>query len=479
MRRADDYLKSLKDGRNVWIDGKRVDSVAEHSALKATVKTVADLIESHHDSRFQDLLTEHDTSRGAFPRCYRIPESAEDLGGVGRVTEWLSTRTLGMMARLYNYAGATVLGLYENRESLASAGHPIVAVVTRFFEKFKWEFTQGTVAFSDPPSSRGESAEKRERLRIVEKKRDGIVVSGVKTLATGAPYADEILVLTLDLSLELAKNHPEFILAFFVEPKTPGLTLLGRKGLANASSAPGSSLAAFDEIDASLVFENVFIPNDRILAAGDLAIADRINSIEHEVNRHPTARRLETKYRLFWELSRLLVEAIGIRTNQRAQEAVNTIGRHHAVLSRLVRDAENHPLQRTTFPLGCRPDPLSLNLALHYGIENYPEVLRLLELLGGQSIVLIPTPDDLNSSEIGKHFERYMTPSNITPAGRSALMELAAEVTGSRFAHRQSLLEYYALGGLSWIETGLASQLQALGPGPKRTSFPIIESLLP
>src|SRR5258708_24532974 len=48
------YIASLKDGREVWIDGRRVDDVTTHPAFKDMVDEFARIYDSQHSPRYHD-----------------------------------------------------------------------------------------------------------------------------------------------------------------------------------------------------------------------------------------------------------------------------------------------------------------------------------------------------------------------------------------------------------------------------------------
>ena len=42
IRKGADYINALRDGREVWHAGKRIDDVTIHSGFTGTIKTLAD-----------------------------------------------------------------------------------------------------------------------------------------------------------------------------------------------------------------------------------------------------------------------------------------------------------------------------------------------------------------------------------------------------------------------------------------------------
>src|SRR5207248_9463215 len=78
---GEEYLESLRDGREIWIYGERVSDVTTHPAFRNTARMVAPLYDALHDPKTKDVLTTAtDTGNGGFThRFYQAPRSAEDL----------------------------------------------------------------------------------------------------------------------------------------------------------------------------------------------------------------------------------------------------------------------------------------------------------------------------------------------------------------------------------------------------------------
>jgi 4-hydroxyphenylacetate 3-monooxygenase len=52
-----EYLESLRDGREIWIYGERVKDVTTHPAFRNTVRMIARLYDALHDPAKQATLT--------------------------------------------------------------------------------------------------------------------------------------------------------------------------------------------------------------------------------------------------------------------------------------------------------------------------------------------------------------------------------------------------------------------------------------
>ena len=52
-----EYLESLRDAREIWIYGERVEDVTTHPAFRNTVRMIARLYDALHDPAKKDVLT--------------------------------------------------------------------------------------------------------------------------------------------------------------------------------------------------------------------------------------------------------------------------------------------------------------------------------------------------------------------------------------------------------------------------------------
>src|SRR5882762_1104189 len=118
IRRGEEYLESLRDGRRVWLMGQRVD-VTTHPALAGCARSVAAVYDLQHDVTHHELLTIPSPTTGKpVSRAYLLPRSVDDLAGQRRMYECLVRRAGGVAARLPQHLATVVLGLYDVRDLL-------------------------------------------------------------------------------------------------------------------------------------------------------------------------------------------------------------------------------------------------------------------------------------------------------------------------------------------------------------------------
>src|SRR5262249_39587382 len=100
MRRSDDYLRSLNDGRVVFINGEQVADVTRHKAFAAAARSMGHLYDMAADPALTDVLTfaAPDTGHRVL-RAYQIPKTHADLRARRMASEKWAEATFGLMGR--------------------------------------------------------------------------------------------------------------------------------------------------------------------------------------------------------------------------------------------------------------------------------------------------------------------------------------------------------------------------------------------
>ena len=74
------YVESLKDGREIWLDGEKIQDVTTHSAFTGMVHELARIYDLQHTEAYQDEMTFISPTTGQ--RCslsWLLPRTPEDL----------------------------------------------------------------------------------------------------------------------------------------------------------------------------------------------------------------------------------------------------------------------------------------------------------------------------------------------------------------------------------------------------------------
>src|SRR5690606_4428725 len=155
-------------------------------------------------------------------------------------------------------------------------------------------------AISDPPAAHHGCTLDGPLLRVVERKPGGLVVRGMKMLATLGPYADYLLVYPYR---QLEPEEAHAALCFAVPLNAPGLKLHARPPMAPPF---GALSRMFDESDAIVEFNDVLVPDECVFIEGDIHRANGIRAGTGMTTYawHQSVARVWAKTRLMAESAR-------------------------------------------------------------------------------------------------------------------------------------------------------------------------------
>ncbi len=391
-------------------------------------------------------------------RAFDLPRSSDDLRREREMFELLERRCGGVLGRFPQYMASVLLGLYNQRDVLVESSPEHADNLVRYLEYCRENDLYLTFGFTDPPRDRRLAADSLEYLHITERRADGIVVRGAKAVATAAPYADEFLCLTAPRpGLE-----PEHILYFGIPLASPGLKIVCRESYTESCAADHALSSVFDEIDAWALFDDVFVPSDRIF------FLNRVDLNESLFRQTPSAWgywlgliRLAVKAEALAGIGFAVTDYLGTRDNPRSQELLADMLLHLESLRTFIRIAEQEPVFSKDGL--ARPDPLQVQLGRVASLEQHPRILDGLRELCGSSLLMAPGALDLAQSEVGPLLARFLGGSDGRAAERFRMMKVAWEYTGGAFAARQLLFEQHNAGTLA---TNKARLLAIYDPEP-------------
>src|SRR5690606_30207250 len=133
IRTGKDYLKSLNDGRKVYIDGELVKDVTTHPALKGISHTVAQLYDQIADPANDMTYTSPKTGKPV-SKAYLIPKSKEDLAEKRIAMKKSADLTYGLVGRSPEHVANFLVGFVSAPELFAQADQKYADNVVRFYE---------------------------------------------------------------------------------------------------------------------------------------------------------------------------------------------------------------------------------------------------------------------------------------------------------------------------------------------------------
>ncbi|MEK9524511.1 4-hydroxyphenylacetate 3-monooxygenase [Streptomyces venezuelae] len=434
-RSGQEYLEGLRDGREVWLDGERVADVTAHPAFRSTAASFAGLYDLAEDPAHHPVLV-----RDGVRRASSVPRSYEDLVARRRAFRTTARASFGFLGRTPDYMAAGAAGFAAapavfTGETFDGAEHALALHRRIAEDDLHCAFTLGNPA----PGHGGQDL----ALRIVAERDGGIVVRGAKTVGTGAVFADEILVGTIE---PLAPDDTEHAVTFAVRADTPGLTLISRTSYEERARTvydhPLSS--RYDENDAMLVCDDVFVPWERVLTHRDPATTGAIwwQTPAYLNFVHQSATRFWTKLEFLTGLAILITRSNGTDELPPVTQAVGRLLGAVAQAKAFVLAAEASYEEVDGGRGGVRPgQDVSYAQRIMAG-ELYPRAVQDIRLLAGGALVQLPASGhDLLHPELGPLVRRYFGTRDHPAEARVKLLKLAWDALGSEFAGRHEQYE--------------------------------------
>jgi aromatic ring hydroxylase len=276
----------------------------------------------------------------------------------------------------------------------------------------------------------------------VEDTANGILVRGVRTLATLAPFSDEMFVYP---GQPIAADAGPYALTFAIPMNTPGLKILCRDSFSMPSNRfdhPFSS--RFDEQDAVVIFDNVEVPRHRVFIDGDPNIYNTVMRKDWAANiLQQTTLRAAVKLEFAYELATRMVEVVN-GANPQTNELLGELWSYAALTRAALRAAESESHDWGNGIWFCDDAPLR---AIRPTLPRwFPRANEIIKLIGTHSLLATPTAAELANPVLRPLIERYYQGANgVGAEERIKVFRAAWDFAGGALAGRNELYERFYL----------------------------------
>jgi len=454
LRTGDEYLRSLNDGRQVFVDGDKVADVTRHPAFREAARSVARLYDIAAASENRELMTFASPKTGApVLRCFQIPRSHADLRARRLFSEKWAEATFGLMGRSPDHVASFFTGYAAVPSVFATAGQKYADNVVAFYERMRDQHLYLSYAIVPPQIDRSKPAHKQSDptlyAGVVKERDDGIVIGGAQQVATGGVLSDWI---HLSCIHPLQPGDENYANCLAVPVSAPGVKLIPRRPFArradNSFDYPLSS--RFDESDSYVVFDNVFVPWEQVFFYRNLELTrDQWSKTpSHSLGNHQAQVRYVTKLRFMVGLAQRTVEMIGSAGLPPVQIAMGELAALVSIYEGMLLAHEtNAPIRDGVL----WPSVITLYAAMAMQSEFNGRMLETVRELVSSSVISQPSSvADFDNPQIAPMIERYMRSGTMDAKSRTALVRLLWDFIGTEFGSRHAQYEKF-YGGSSAI----------------------------
>lgn len=434
LKTAQQYEDSLRELKlKVYLQGELVDNPVDHPIIRPSMNSVKMTYELAQDPQYEDLMTatSHITGKKVNRFCH-LHQSSEDLVKKVKMQRLLGQKTAACFQRCVGMDAINAVDsvTFEMDKKLGTTYH-------ERFKKFLLMMQEEDLtvdgAMTDPKGDRGLSPSKQDDadlfVHVVEKREDGIVVSGAKAHQTGAINSHWILVMP---TIAMGKEDADYAVSFVAPADAEGIFYIyGRQSCDTRKLEDGDidvGNKQFGGHEALMVFDNVFIPWENVLMCGEYEFSGLL--VERFAGYHRQsyggckvgvgdvligATALAADYNGAAKASHLkdkLIEMVHLN------ETLYACG--------IACSAEGHKTASGTYLI----DLLLANVCKQ-NVTRFPyEIARLAEDIAGGLMVTMPSEKDLRHPEIGKVVEKYFRGvASVPTEHRMRILRLIENIT--------------------------------------------------
>ncbi len=197
IRTGQEYIESIRDGRQVWIDGDRVEDVPNHPAFKPIVDIRARIYDLAHEPETQDVMSYVDEESGErSPVGAKPPKTKQDWYDKKTAVETVLSDVGGVVTRVGDETFGEMWSLFDGKEVLDRIDPRFSENITRHIRETVLHDPFHVSANTDAKGDRSKWPQEQDPdclLRVVKETDNGIVVRGAK-FETAAAYANQAFV---------------------------------------------------------------------------------------------------------------------------------------------------------------------------------------------------------------------------------------------------------------------------------------------
>jgi 4-hydroxyphenylacetate 3-monooxygenase len=451
VRTGAQYIESLKDGRTVFVNGERAEDVTEHPAFRESVRSIANLYDLAAAPEHRDVMTFPSPATGQpVNMSFLMPRTREDLVARRRAHRLWAEATFGLMGRSPDHVPGFITGFALCPDLFARAGARFGDHVVRYHAWLRDHDLYSSYVLIPPHVDRSKSAGEQKDpslyAGIVEERADGIVVGGAQMLGTGAAFSNEVF---MSYIVPLKAGDEDHAISIAVPANAPGLRMIVRRPYAEtAPSVFDYPLSArFDETDALVVFDRVFVPWERVFVYRDVALtrAQFYDTPAHVLGNHQAQVRFAVKAEFMVGLAVRIAQAIGVESAPQTQTWLGELASYAAMAEGLVLASEAECVHD---PRGfVAPNPRYLYANNWLQATYYQTMVTYLRELAGGGLLQVPSSfRDYLNPEIAADLHRYGRSASLESVERTKLYKLAWDLVGSEFAGRHQQYELFYAG---------------------------------
>ncbi len=433
MMTGEQYEESLRKlNFKVFMFGKRVENVVDDPVVRPSMNAVKLTYELAHLPEYEDLMvaTSHISGK-KINRFTHIHQSTSDLVKKSKMGRLLGSRTGCCFQRCVGMDAMNALSIvtYDIDQKCGTEYNK------RFLKYLSYVQENDLTcdgAMTDTKGDRSlaphQQADPDLFLHVVEEQKEGIVVRGAKAHQTGAVNSHEVIVMP---TIAMREGDEDYAVSFALPADAEGITYIIGRQSCDTRKLEGDTMdrgnVLFGGHEALVVFDNVFVPWERVFMFRETAFAGRLVEQFASYHRQSYACKVGVGDVLIGA-AQCMAEYNGAQKASHIKDKIIEMNHLNETLycGCIACAAEGHKEPSGTYAV----DTLLANVHKQ-NITRFPyELARIAQDIAGGLMVTLPSEADFRSPEVGHYLEKYYkTVATVPTEFRMRMLRLIENLT--------------------------------------------------
>lgn len=444
-----EHVASLRDGREIYLDGRRVDDAPSHPAFRGAIASISNLFDFQAAPENRDLMTFTTETGLRASKVWELPTSFEQLRTRRLGLEAWTGLHAGYLGRAPDHVASCISGMYMGLDVFEAYDHKRAAALANYYRYARDNDIYLSYVIINPQADRSKSASGQKdpylTAGVVDQDSEGVTIRGAKMLATGAIMANEVLVTCIQ---PLQPGDEKYAVSFAIPMNAKGLRILSRKSYeADAPSVFDNPLSSrFDENDAVLFFDDVKVPWDRVFVIDSLDMCQKQfhATPAHVYQNYQAQIRLSVKLRFLLGVAHRIADMNGIVGFPQVRETLGQLAAEAAMVDAFVVAMEANG---ETYGAYFVPNRHTLYAAQALTQQLYPKVVTSLRDLAGGGVITLPSSmRDYGNPLIAGLIRKTQQSPAASADEKVKFYKLVWDAIGSEFASRHTQYEMFYAG---------------------------------
>ena len=444
IRTGEEYRASIRDGRNVWINGEKVEDPTVHPQMKPIIDIRARIYDMQHDIKTQSVMTYKEKGeRHAIG--LRFPHEAKDWQDKREAVDLVMNDVGGVVTRVGDETIGEMWSLRDGKDILNEIDPRFSENIERHIKVCAKEDPFHVSANTDPKGDRSKSPQDQDPdmlVHVVKETDAGIIIRGAK-YETAASYSNQAF-LKPTIANWGNSEMSDYALGCIVKMNAPGVKHICRTGFAGRSSADDYPLSnRVDEIDTLMILDDVLVPWEDILFYQHTRAASFIRATLHRYSAFPFVQRTLSYADLIIGAALWNVKQTGLEKQQAVQEKLSELAVWRegidAFLTASIATAEKSPSGL------LMPNQSMLMSGRVHALSNLPKMIHMARELCGGQICVTPDAATFAAADTKPWMDKFYTLNEQWVADdRRKLLSLARDLLNSDYAGHRLTFQLFA-----------------------------------